>query len=122
MPGIRYLRKMINGVPVVAAPAEIDITAAEQLSAVLLDSAAREHTTIVVDMTGTACCDSPGLHTLLRAHKRAVAAGGELRLVVAADGAVPRVLNLTGLDLLLPCFPSLTAALNPAAGPAVQHG
>jgi anti-sigma B factor antagonist len=112
---------MINGVPVVVAPAEIDITAAEQLSAVLLDSAAREHTTIVVDMTGTVCCDSSGLHTLLRAHKRAVAAGGELRLVVPSDGAVPRILNLTGLDLLFPCFPSLTEALNPAPGPAVQH-
>jgi anti-anti-sigma factor len=88
VPGVRYVRKMINGVPVVAAPAEIDTTAAEHLRAVLLDSAARGHTTIVVDMTGTVFCDSSGLHTLLRAHKRAVANGGELRLVVPLDGAV----------------------------------
>ncbi len=33
---VRYLRKMINGVPVMATPAEIDITTAEQLRAVLL--------------------------------------------------------------------------------------
>jgi hypothetical protein len=46
VPGVRYLRKMINGVPVVAAPAEIDTTAAEHLRAVLLDSAARRHATI----------------------------------------------------------------------------
>lgn len=39
MPDVRYLIKMINGVPVVAAPAEIDITTAEQLRAVLLTAA-----------------------------------------------------------------------------------
>jgi anti-anti-sigma regulatory factor len=56
VPGVRYLRKMINGVPVVAASAEIDTTAAEHLRTVLLDSAACGHTTIVVDMTGTVFC------------------------------------------------------------------
>lgn len=40
VPDVRHLRKMINGVPVVAAPAEIDITAAGQLRAILSDSAA----------------------------------------------------------------------------------
>jgi anti-sigma B factor antagonist len=121
VPYVRYLRKMIDGVPVVAAPAEIDITAAARLRAVLLDSAARGHTTIVVDMTGTVFCDSSGLHTLLRAHKRAVTEHGALHLVVPRDGAVRRILNLTGLGLFLPCFSSLAQALAPAPAPAVQH-
>jgi anti-sigma B factor antagonist len=120
VPGVRYLRKMINGVPVVTAPAGIDIAAAGQLCAVLLDTAARGHTTVVVDMSGTVFCHSSGLHTVLRAHKRAVAEGGELRLVVPADGAVPRILNLTGLDLFLPCFSSVAGALAPALAPAVH--
>lgn len=34
---VRYLRTMINGVPVVAAPAEIDIAVTDQLRAVLLE-------------------------------------------------------------------------------------
>lgn len=121
MPGVRYLRKIVNDVLVVAAAAEIDTTAVEQLRAVLLDSAARGHTTIVVDMTGTVCCDSSGLHTLLRAHKRAVAEGGELRLVVPSEGAVPRTLNLTGLDLFFPCFSSLAESMAPTPAPAIQH-
>ena len=37
MPGVRYFREIVNGVLVVAAPAEIGTTAAEQLRAVLLD-------------------------------------------------------------------------------------
>jgi anti-anti-sigma factor len=68
---IRYLSKVINGVAVVTAPAEIDITTADQLRAVLLYKATQGHVTVVVDMTRTRFCDSCGLHTLLRAHRLA---------------------------------------------------
>jgi len=37
---------VINGVPVIVAPAEIDLTTAEQLRMVLFDSAGRGHATI----------------------------------------------------------------------------
>ncbi|HEY0998668.1 MAG TPA: hypothetical protein VGD83_03435 [Streptosporangiaceae bacterium] len=40
MSEIRYLCKMIGGVPVLEAPAEIDITTADELRAVLLATAA----------------------------------------------------------------------------------
>jgi anti-anti-sigma factor len=73
---------MTGGVPVVVviAPPEIDITNADQLRAVLLDTATpREDATVVVDLTLTRFCDSYGPHTLLRAHKLAQADGGELR-------------------------------------------
>ena len=62
-------------------------------------------------MTGTRFCDSYGLHTLLRVHQLAQADGGELRLVIPADGMVPRILALTCLDRLIPCFASLEGAL-----------
>ena len=64
----------------------------------------------------------PAFHALLRAHKRAVSAGGELRLVVPADGTVPRVLNLTGLDLVIPCFPSMAEALARTPAAAARRG
>jgi anti-sigma B factor antagonist len=107
---------IINGVPVVTAPAEIDVTTAEQLRMVLLHSAARGHNTVVVDMTRTRFCDSAGLTVLVRSHKRAVAEGGELRLVITADGAVARIFAITRLDLVIPLFSSLDEALAP--GPA----
>ena len=113
-----YLRNTVTGMPVVAAPAEIDVTTAGQLRGLLLEAAAATgRPTAVVDLTGTEFCDSSGLHTLLRAHNRAVAEGGGLRLVVPPDGVVRRVLSLTGLDLLLPCFSSLAEALAPAPAP-----
>jgi anti-anti-sigma factor len=112
---------MVSGVPVVTAPPELDITTADQLRAVLLDTAARGHATAVVDLTGTRFCDSYGLHTLLRAHKLAQADGGELRLVTPADGIVPRIFALTCLGTLIPCFASLEEALAQIRGPDVDQ-
>ena len=119
MPETRYRCKMISGVPVVTAPAEIDITSADQLRAVLLDAAAPGYATVVVDLTRTRFCDCRGLHTLLRAHKLAQVDGGELRLVIPADGLIPRILALTCLDRLIPCFASLEEAL--AQAPAAAN-
>jgi anti-sigma B factor antagonist len=78
---------------------------------VLLATAARGHATVVVDLTRTGFCDCCGLHTLLRAHNLAQADGGELRLVTPADGLVPRILALTCLNRLIPCFASLEDAV-----------
>jgi anti-sigma B factor antagonist len=119
VPGIRYRRKMINGMPVVAAPAEIDIATEDQLRAVLLDSIGGGHPTVVMDMTHTQFCDSSGIHALLQAHQRALAEGGELRLVVPADGAVARAFTLTSLDRFIPCFASLEAALAEGSAGAI---
>jgi len=90
MPGIRH-HLMINGVPVVTVPAEIDVTAAGQLRMVLLRATARGHATVAVDMTRTRFCDSAGLTVLVRAHKRAWPGDGELRLVIPADGTLARI-------------------------------
>jgi anti-sigma B factor antagonist len=111
MPDIRYRIKVTSGLPVVAAPAEIDTTTADQLRMALLGAAADGHMTVVVDMTRTRFCDSAGLSVLVRAHRQALADGGELRLVIPADGAVVRILTLTGMDRLIPSFDSVEEAL-----------
>lgn len=100
--------------------AEIDITTADELRAVLLATAARGYVTVVVDLTVTRFCDCCGLHALLRAHQLAQADGGELRLVIPADGLVPRILVLTCLDYSIPCFASLKEAV--AQIPAAANG
>jgi hypothetical protein len=47
---VRFPVEVSGGVPVVAAPEEIDITSAEGLREALLEAAARGHGTFVVDM------------------------------------------------------------------------
>ena len=112
---VRYLRTMINGVPVMAAPAEIDITTAEQLRAVLQAATENRYRTLVVDMTRTRFCDCAAFHTLVAVHERLLSDGGELRLVVPADGAVRRALTLLGIDQLIHCLVSLEEAVTPAS-------
>jgi anti-sigma B factor antagonist len=111
MPESRFTTEMTGGVPIVTAPPDIDIITVDELRAVLLDAGGRGHATVVVDMTRTVFCDSAGLGLLVGAHRRALAKGGELRLVVAAEGAVARVLAVTALDRVIPSFGSLGQAL-----------
>jgi anti-sigma B factor antagonist len=118
MPGVSYPIEMVKGVPVVAAPAEIDASNADWLGAVLLEAASRGRARFVVDMTGTTFCDSAGLHALVSAHKRALAQGGELRLVISAGSAVLRIFAIAGIDRVIPNFTDLDQALQPAPAAA----
>ena len=104
----RFPVEVLSGVPVVTAPEEIDITNAPELRTALLEAATHGHGTLVADLTRTQFCDSSGLHTLLAAHKRAQAEGGELLLAIPA-AAVLRVFALTGIDRMIPNFTSLDA-------------
>ena len=113
--------QMLGGVVVVTTPAEIDITAASQLRAMLFDWRAQGHTTVVVDMTGTQLCDLAGIRELALAHQQAQAEGGGLRLVMPAASAVLRVFTITGLDRLVPCYASRDDALSQAIAAAVWN-
>lgn len=119
MPEASFAVEVVGGVPVVATPEEIDITNAAGLRTALAEATARGRGTLVVDMSGTQFCDSSGIHILVRAHKRARAAGGELLLVLTA-ATVLRIFAITGIDRIIPSFPSLAEALAqmPAARPA----
>lgn len=118
MPAVRYPIEMVRGVPVVAAPEEIDARNTDGLRTTLLETAARGHATFVVDMTRTRFCASVGIGTLVRAHQRALAEGGELRLLMPISAAVRGVFARTGIDHLIPSFTDLDQALEsaPAAG------
>jgi anti-sigma B factor antagonist len=115
MPEASFAVEVVSGVPVVAAPEEIDITNAAGLRTALAEAAAHGYGTLVVDMSGTQFCDSSGIHTLVRAHKRARADGGELLLVLTA-ATVLRIFAITGIDRIIPRFPSLDEALAQVPG------
>jgi anti-sigma B factor antagonist len=110
VPDDKFPVEVVEGVPVVATPEEIDITNAEALRSALLNAATNGHRTLVVDMTRTRFCDSAGLHALIGAHQRAQAEGRQVRLVITG-AQVRRVLALTALDRLIPVYTSLDQAL-----------
>ena len=115
---------------VVALPEHIDVSNASQIREELLWVINRGAVALIADMTGTLSCDHSGADAVMRAYQRALASGTQLRLVVTAP-IVRRVLGISGLDRLIPVYPSLEAATaagistvpeNPQAGrPHVPH-
>jgi anti-sigma B factor antagonist len=118
MPDVSCPTKIIGGVPVVAAPEEIDIATGYGLRAALA-SAVGGSATVVVDMTRTRSCDAVGLHVLVRAHKRALATGGQVRLVVSSP-EVLRLFAITGIDRVIGHFATLDDALAHLSADATQ--
>lgn len=106
-------------VAVVSCAAEIDLTNAGQLHEALL-TACRTSAVVVVDMSGTVFCDASGVRELVHAHERAMAGGGELRVVIATP-ALMRTLAVLGMDRLLRTFASLPEALRAAAESAARR-
>ena len=102
---------------VLALPERMQAANAGQIGEELLSVINGGATALIADMTATIWCDHVGADAVVRAFRRAVVSGIELRLVVPAEH-VSRVLSLSGLDHLVPSYPSLegaTAASPPAA-------
>jgi anti-sigma B factor antagonist len=113
-----YKIRWAGGFPVIKAPIEVDASNAAELRQTLLSGANGSHPTLIVDMSETVFCDSTGLHQLIRAHKRAIAAGGEVRLVIRAT-PVLRLFTIMGIDGMFAVFPTLADAV---AGPRAAPG
>jgi anti-anti-sigma factor len=116
MPQERFPVTWLGEAAVITLPEEIDIANSEQVREELLSLLNRGPAVLIVDMAETTFCDSAGVNALVRAHKRATANGAEIRLVVTSLG-VQRVLAITGVDRLIPVYPSMTASLAEQAEP-----
>ena len=117
MPQERFPVAWLGEAAMITLPEEIDISNSEQVREELLSLLNRGPAVLIVDMAETTFCDSAGVNALVRAHKRATANGAEIRLVVASLG-VGRVLAITGVDRLIPVYPSMTASLAEPGEPA----
>jgi anti-sigma B factor antagonist len=109
MPDLSFRVELAGDVPVVVAPADIDITNAAAFRTALLEAAGRART-FVVDMSRTQFCDTAGIHALVATHKQAADDGGEVRLVVTS-ATVLRIFAITGFDQVISRFSRLDQAL-----------
>jgi phosphoserine phosphatase RsbU/P len=95
---------------VVTLPPEIDLTNAESVFQLLAAAAAQSPQVVTADLSGTEFCDSAGLNDLLRAHRAIVENNGELRIVLG-QSPVRRVIELCGIDQVIPVFTDVDEAL-----------
>jgi anti-sigma B factor antagonist len=105
------------GAVVVPLPATLDHTSARAVVAELAATFTAGASTVIADLTGTSFCDSSGTRMLAMAYVQAIER--KVRLFFAIPGpAVRQALQASGLDRVLPIFPSLDEAL--AMGPAAR--
>jgi anti-anti-sigma factor len=95
---------------VVTLPKEIDIANAESVYELLAAVAAQSPEVVTADLTSTNFCDSAGLNSLLRASRAISDHNGKLRLALGQSPA-RRVIQLTGIDQVVPVFTSVDEAL-----------
>ncbi|MFJ6525069.1 STAS domain-containing protein [Streptomyces longwoodensis] len=70
---------------------------------------------LILDLSGVGFCDSAGLGALIGIWHGAQEAGGSLALAAVPDRLM-RMLTLTGVDSLLPHYPSTADALSAHQG------
>ena len=96
--------------PVITLPAEIDAANSGQIGQRLSAAVTPGLRMLIADMTFTTFIDSAGIRVVVQAGQRARRSGTELRLVVPSTHVL-RTLAITGVDQLLPIYPSVGAAL-----------
>jgi anti-anti-sigma factor len=107
---------------IVTMPGETDVINAPDVAELLSAAAAGSAEVITADLTATVFCDSAGVEVLARARDMAAARGAEFRLALGGS-PVARILQLTGLDEVMPLYRDVPHSLaTPAARPARAPG
>jgi len=105
---------------VVTMPEETDVINAPDVAELISAVAAGSPEVITADLTATVFCDSAGVEVLARARDLAAARGAEFRLALGGS-PVARILQLTGLDEIIPLYHDVPDSLaTPPAGRAAR--
>ncbi|MEU3297671.1 STAS domain-containing protein [Streptomyces longwoodensis] len=103
-------QRIVGGTRVVALRGQIDYDAEQVLSDALRTDTDASPTRIVADLGEVTFMDSSGINILIATHRQVSGAGGWVR-IAAAQEAVLGVLQLVGIDALIPCYPTVEHAL-----------
>lgn len=98
-------------------PATIETSNAGQVADRLSAAIGSAAPLIIADLSATVFCDAAGADWLHMIGYQAAARGGRLRLVIPPGAPIRRMLELLGVDHLLPVYPTIMEACEPLAGP-----
>jgi anti-sigma B factor antagonist len=104
----------VEGALLVTAAGELDLAAAPRLATVLSIATQGAEPRVVLDLTAVDFVDSTALGAIMHASTEAEAVGKQM-LVVALDGPVRRLLEITNLTGRFRVYPSRDDALAAAA-------
>lgn len=97
-------------VAVLAVVGELDLNNGPLLADAALEAAGEGHPHVILELSQVPFCDSSGLNALIRLYRRLRAVRGSLTLAAVPPRLV-RLLNMTGIDRLIPSHSDVPAAL-----------
>jgi stage II sporulation protein AA (anti-sigma F factor antagonist) len=104
--------EVVDGVLVVTVHGEIDHNVKDTLGqALACEDGMTPPLRIVADLSGVTFMDSSGINVFITAHRKVSQAQGWLR-IAGAQESVLRVLQMVGVDTVIPCHPTVEQALN----------
>jgi anti-anti-sigma factor len=107
---LRFSTHLRDGYCIVALSGELDLASAPTLRDQLLGVLRPDVCRLIVDLSHVGLCDASGLAVLVGMSRRAKLLGGVLRLAAPAPPTI-EALRITGLDLHLDTFATVSAAI-----------
>jgi anti-anti-sigma factor len=107
-----FTTAIVDGVTVVSVKGEVDIANVDELRQCLERATQKRDRGVVIDLTAAAYFDSrtiallADVATKIRVHRQRVA------VVAPKEGFAARILQIAGLPLIVPAYPSRSEALN----------
>jgi anti-anti-sigma factor len=105
-------RITVDGIPVVGVYGDIDISNAVDVEKGLRDAALPAAPGLVIELTSVGYFSSATLRILMDLHEDMTTRGQQLRVVMAQDAPMRRILLLTKLDRLIPLHFTLEEAVS----------
>ncbi|GGW09510.1 anti-sigma factor antagonist [Streptomyces capoamus] len=99
------VRTTAPGRRLVTVTGHVDLHTAHRLADAVQPLVDGGHDMVLVDLSGVTFLDSTGLTCLITAHRTARSTGARLALV-APSPPVLRMLQITGVDQVIPTYPS----------------
>lgn len=106
---LSVVRSAVDGVRVVALHGEIDHAVKDEFHQALIPEDGTPPPRTVVDLSDVTFMDSSGINVFIAAHHTVKEAAGWLRIAAPRE-SVLRVIQLIGLDAVIPCHPTLEQA------------
>jgi anti-anti-sigma factor len=112
---LKIWQRHVGTTVVVAPQGEVDLATSEQFREGLIAAETAADAGIVVDLRGVGFIDSTGIGELVGCQRRCRDAGVALAFVVP-DGAIRKILHLTGMDSVFDLHHDELAAVESVAG------
>lgn len=104
-----HYRELEDGIRLIELSGKLDIYGVNEIDQAFVRYCAGERVRVLVDLSGVSYISSIGIPVLINSAKSVLKGGGKMALL-SPQKNVAEVLNMTGINLIIPIFNDLQSA------------